>query len=86
MAVALDQPRDGQLPAQVDDLRGGTHERLDGLVGADGDDAIAADSDCLRFGHRGVNGDDLAVAQHERGRRGWILPGDDHGRQHQDRR
>ena len=85
MAVALDQPGDGELPAQVDDFGGGTHVGLDGLVGADGDDAIAADGDRLRFRHRGVDGDDLAVAQDQRGRSGWILPGHHHGRKNQER-
>ena len=56
-------------PAQIDDLVSRARCTAGcSSVAADGRDAIAANGDRLGFGHRLVDGDDLAVTQHHRRR------------------
>ena len=63
------KPGNRELAAQIDHLRRRPDVLLDALVGADRRDPIAANGDRLRFGHRRIDGDDLAVAKHKgRGR------------------
>ena len=68
MAVALDDPGDGQGAAEVDDLGAVADEAVEALrLGAEGGDAVAPDGDPRGRGDAVVDGDDLAVHEHEVG-------------------
>ena len=68
VCVIVDEPRHHRLAAQVDTARGRTGEPVDVLVGADGDDAIAADGHRLRDRELIVDGNDFSVRQDDVGR------------------
>ena len=74
MAMALDEARDDESPGKIHHARSGADLLSDLFVRADGDDAVAADRDCLRVRMRRVNGGDVAANEHEIGGRstsGW---------------
>ena len=68
VSVTLDQAGNRELPREIDHLGRGPDVGLDVVVAPDRGDAIAANRDGLRLGHRRIDGDDLAVPQHQRGR------------------
>ncbi len=55
--------------AEIDHLGGRAGQRADVSVCPHGHDATARDGHCLGNGVAGVHGDDLAVHEHELGRR-----------------
>ena len=66
--VPLNESRDGELPAQVNDFGGCSLIFLNFLVGAQRDNRAAGDGDGLGFRLRRFDGDDLAVTQDQVGR------------------
>ncbi len=73
VGVALDEPRNGEPPGEVDHLGLGTGERPDLRVAADRRDRSAGHGERLRLGPRGIDRDDLPVQQHQVGRFGPAL-------------
>src|SRR5262245_25087971 len=60
-SVALDEPRDHELPGGVDQLRLRADESLNRRPRTQLDDSIAADGDRLRLWHRVIDRHDLGV-------------------------
>ena len=65
VAVALDEAGNGQPAAQIDHFRAGARELLDLRVAAHRDDAISAHGDGLGAGPLRVDGEHVAVEEHE---------------------
>jgi hypothetical protein len=80
--VRVDQSRDDGLAAEIDAPRVRACELVDVRVRADRDQSIAPDRDGLRDGEPGVDGDDLAVGQHEVSSRLLLSVHGDGGRRH----
>ena len=68
--VAVDQAGDDRASLQIDLPRGHAGRAAHGIVRADGGEAIAADRHRLRDREGRIDGDDLAVVEHELGRLG----------------
>ena len=65
MAVALDEAGNRQPAAQIDHFRAGARELLDLRVAAHRDDAISAHGDGLSAWPLRVDGEHVAVEEHE---------------------
>jgi len=63
MCVGIDEARQEHAIAELDDLCGGTLEREDLALVADGDDAVAPGGDGLGLGTRRVERPDAAAAE-----------------------
>ncbi len=81
VAVAFDQPGDDQLPANIEDLCGGTAEPGHVRGRPDKDDAIAAHRDGLRLGRAVLHGQHAAVRQQQIGRQDRLAGSGRHHRQ-----
>ncbi len=65
--MALDEPRDGELTVEIDDLGIATDVFRNLGIAPDGEDRVAKGCDRLAVRHRIVDGDDHPVLEHQVG-------------------